>query len=86
MVLIIKKNAPFFKKKRVPYFKYKNTFYNTFIFYKLKLQKKYHLTSRNVEPKTIKKALHLCKAWCNKWSHLGSNQGPSDYESDALTS
>lgn len=20
-----------------------------------------------------------------KWSHLGSNQGPSDYESDALT-
>jgi hypothetical protein len=85
MVVIIKKTASFFLKKRVPYFKYKNTFYSTFISYKLKLQKKYHLTSRNVEPKTIKKALHLCKAWCNKRSHLGSNQGTADYESVSYT-
>ncbi len=25
------------------------------------------------------------KAFSIKWSHLGLNQGPSDYESDALT-
>ena len=35
----------------------------------------------------IKKAamikLHNCLILL--WSHLGSNQGPSDYESDALT-
>ena len=38
------------------------------------------------EKESNKKALHLCKAWVFMWSHLGSNQGPSDYESDALTS
>ena len=25
------------------------------------------------------------KSWKNLWSHLGSNQGLSDYESDTLT-
>ena len=49
------------------------------------------LTNNGLEPfikekEGVKKALHLCKAWVFMWSHLGSNQGPSDYESDALTS
>ena len=34
----------------------------------------------------VKKALEKSKALITKCSHLGSNQGPSDYESDALTS
>lgn len=36
----------------------------------------------------IKKALTrklLVSAWILSWSHLGSNQGPPDYESGALT-
>ena len=32
-----------------------------------------------------KKPLHFCKGLNFKWSHLGSNQGPPDYESGALT-
>ena len=34
---------------------------------------------------TNKKDLHFCKSLISKWSHLGSNQGPPDYESGALT-
>ncbi len=30
------------------------------------------------------KYIHKCFIF-NKWSHLGLNQGPPDYESDALT-
>ena len=32
-----------------------------------------------------KKALHFCKALSNLWTHKGSNLGPPDYESGALT-
>jgi len=31
------------------------------------------------------KTSHLCEVFKMKWSHLGSNQGPPDYESGALT-
>jgi hypothetical protein len=34
----------------------------------------------------IKKPYIAVRLGVLKWSHLGSNQGPSDYESDALTS
>ena len=33
------------------------------------------------------KELHFCSSFIyEKWSHLGLNQGPPDYESGALTS
>ncbi len=41
------------------------------------------LLKHTSEKKGEKKSLQKMKAL---WSHLGSNQGPPDYESDALTS
>lgn len=38
-----------------------------------------------VKLKNKKELQIICNSLIFKWSHLGSNQGPSDYESDALT-
>ncbi len=44
---------------------------------------KFQFSNFNEQPKT-KKPLHFCKGFVflKEWSHLGSNQGPPDYETD----
>ena len=49
------------------------------------------LLNSGLEPIFKRKRVKIKKPYISvrlgvlKWSHLGSNQGPSDYESDALT-
>ena len=47
---------------------------------------KYNVLGDKLETKNKKEADSKKEGLPKGWAHLGSNQGPSDYESDALTS
>ena len=42
-------------------------------------------STQKARSKIKKTVTNLCNCLISKWSHLGSNQGPPDYESGALT-